>query len=109
MAKIKFEIDIDDRRINTEIAKEAKVLAQQMLEAEFFKEIKNRRTRIEGLIDSAIREEARLFVKNEEIKEIVRKRMGEISNEEILTIVNNDTLQKRIDEKISQLLQKLVK
>lgn len=109
MAKFNLELEISDSFIQSTLKVEIKQIVKDNLKLIIENKIKGRSEPINGLIESAIREEVKQQMKsNHMIKLEVNKRVSGISNEEIINALTGKDLDSRIDKQLKAIVAKVI-
>jgi len=103
-------VKINEDFLKAELKNETRNLVSKTLKKDIETTVKGRKVKIEGLIESCIREEVKNLIKTDEsIKNLIKCRINEISKKDILESFNNEFLSEKVDVILKNTLLEIIK
>ncbi len=103
-------VKINEDFLKAELKKETRELVLKSLKNDIETTVKGRKVKIEGLIESCIREEIKTLIRTDEsIKNLIKNRINEMSKKDILESFNNEFLSAKVDAILKNTLLEMIK
>lgn len=110
MSKIRVELELDDKLILGQVKAQIRADFIKQYGDRIFKKVKGREVVIEGLIESAIRQEVKAFISNsEDVRVEVKKAINKLSARDLMGAINEKQLSDKLDKAIESKLSVLLK